>query len=384
VDLGKRDLERLHRWPKLIAMPNYTTLPLTKIVPDPNNNRPKLNLDYEADKRLFASLQSLGQLQNGVARELPSGLVQLLAGHRRFEGLVELNKLYKPRFATMDLLVFGIAEKIDPSAVRFAENNARKRMSAWQSIQNVIWACDNCTAPEKDITSTVATECGLSEVVVNSYRKIHRSLPVKVRDFAKENPAIAQMFTTVHWEAIVKSSRPFRTMRAILDDQAQKRAGQPSDEDQTEHLYTNDELDAACKAEGRSSDGKTDSGSSDAATKSDKQQVQSDSAARTERTASRPARSPFAPLVLPGASVQFSRAKTASQKSIEMSCNVRIDRRKWDQFKKLAGATDTKNEDAAVWQYLISAMSNHVSDSGVNSALENGSNSTVNHSGNSK
>lgn len=83
-------------------------------------------LDPEALEELVASIRSSGVLEPLLARELPGGGLQLLAGHRRREaaGLAGLK--------TVPVRVLNVPDDAKAQAVTLTENLAREDLSPWE------------------------------------------------------------------------------------------------------------------------------------------------------------------------------------------------------------------------------------------------------------
>lgn len=75
-----------------------------------------------SDKKLRMNLRDRGQLQNLVARKLPNGKDQLLAGYRRFNELTTLG--FKPE--GMDIKVLENISDEEAILIAYSENNTRE------------------------------------------------------------------------------------------------------------------------------------------------------------------------------------------------------------------------------------------------------------------
>jgi ParB/RepB/Spo0J family partition protein len=86
----------------------------------------KWRREQTVDQDLFESIKDKGQLQNLIARRLPNGKIQLLAGQRRYRVLEALG--VKPE--NIDMKVLENVSDTDAVLIALAENNRRQDMSS--------------------------------------------------------------------------------------------------------------------------------------------------------------------------------------------------------------------------------------------------------------
>lgn len=186
------------------------------------------------DKQLHANLRDRGQLQNLVARKLPNGKTQLLAGYRRFAELKALGK--KPE--DMDIKVLENVSDEEAILIAFSENNTRKDLTTVEQARVF-----GSLAKLKLTHAQIAEKTQFSETYVRDRLhllelpkaiqkliqegKVPVSYAVQIRKLEevgeKWQVQLAKKIATTQWDRINTSEKADEFVEKVIADEQKRR-----------------------------------------------------------------------------------------------------------------------------------------------------------------
>lgn len=183
-------------------------VPVALLSRSPWQPRTKIETAGEDFAGLVASITARGVLEPLLARELPGGALELLAGERRLEASKAAG------LATVPVRVLVGLSDTDAREVALVENLARKDLTPWEEAQGLAALSDALEADGQSVTVR-----GLAHLAGRSRSAVHRALSVaractpEVRKLAAKGSAGAAVPT---WdklpgavlEAIAKGETP--------------------------------------------------------------------------------------------------------------------------------------------------------------------------------
>jgi ParB family chromosome partitioning protein len=143
------------------------SVPVGTLSRSPWQPRTKVEKGSEDFAGLVESIRSRGVLEPLLARELPGGGLELLAGERRLEAAKAA------KLAAVPVRVLVGLDDVAAREVALVENLARQDLTPWEEAQGLAALADALTAAGQDVTVR-----GLAGLAGRSRSVVHRALQI--------------------------------------------------------------------------------------------------------------------------------------------------------------------------------------------------------------